>query len=136
MPVDVSDDEPDAIDHRWVNDPDSNPHRIVSFLAANPGTSFTPTEIVGATDVPRGSVGATLSRLEALGLVRHSDSYWAIVEDGRLAPFEAMVVDSRETAGRADPGWVDLDTDAFASEAEMDAWRDRQGDGGRLSSTR
>lgn len=63
-------------------DPDSNAYLILEFLASHPETGFTPKEIHDATDISRGSVGTTLSRLEDRGLVRHKEPYWAIEEAG------------------------------------------------------
>lgn len=126
MPVEFADYDPQPTDFRWVRDPESNPHRILSFLAAHPGTGFTPKEVAESTDVPRGSVGTTLSRLEEQGLVRHKEPYWAVVDDDRLGAFEAMLVSTETEVDRED--WSDADEDEFASEAKMDAWRRRQGE--------
>ena len=68
----------------------TQPHTILSFLAANDEQAFTQTEIHEATDIPRGSVGVVLSRLEERGLVRHRGRYWAIAEDERLASYAAQ----------------------------------------------
>lgn len=68
----------------------TQPHEILSFLAANDDKAFTQTELHEATDIPRGSVGAVLSRLEKRGLVRHRGRYWAITEDDRLASYAAQ----------------------------------------------
>jgi hypothetical protein len=56
----------------------TNAEQILSFLAANPEHAYTPKEIHTAIDVPRGSVGVVLSRLEDRDLVRHRGEYWAI----------------------------------------------------------
>jgi hypothetical protein len=58
----------------------TNAATIVSFLASHPDQAFTPSEIHEQTDVPRGSVGVVLSRLEERGYVRHRGSYWAIAD--------------------------------------------------------
>lgn len=68
----------------------TQPHTILRFLAANDEQAFTQTEIHEATDIPRGSVGVVLSRLEQRGLVRHRGRYWAIGEDERLASYAAQ----------------------------------------------
>ncbi len=65
----------------------TQPHAILTFLAANDEQAFTQTEIYEATEIPRGSVGVVLSRLEERGLVRHRGRYWAIAEDDRLASY-------------------------------------------------
>jgi len=65
-------------------------HTVLTFLAANDEQAFTQTEIHEATDIPRGSVGVVLSRLEDRELVRHRGRYWAIAEDDRLASYAAQ----------------------------------------------
>ena len=68
----------------------TQPHTILTFLAVNNEAAFTQTEIHEATDIPRGSVGVVLSRLDERGLVRHRGRYWAIAEDERLASYAAQ----------------------------------------------
>jgi len=68
----------------------TQPHTILTFLATNDDQAFTQTEIHDATDIPRGSVGVVLSRLEERGLVRHRGRYWAIAADDRLASYAAQ----------------------------------------------
>ncbi len=68
----------------------SQPHTILSFLAANDDRAYTQSELHDETEIPRGSVGVVLSRLEDRGLVRHKGRYWAIAEDDRLASFAAQ----------------------------------------------
>lgn len=68
----------------------TQPHTVLTFLAANDEQAFTQTEIHEATDIPRGSVGVVLSRLEERDLVRHQGRYWAIGEDERLASYAAQ----------------------------------------------
>jgi DNA-binding IclR family transcriptional regulator len=58
----------------------TNAETLLAFLADSPDKAFTPKEIHAATDVPRGSVGVVLSRLEDRGLVRHRGDYWAIAD--------------------------------------------------------
>jgi len=65
----------------------TQPHTILAFLASHDEQAFTQTEIHDATDIPRGSVGVVLSRLEDRGLVRHRGRYWAIAADERLASY-------------------------------------------------
>lgn len=85
--IDEFDDEPDAVLDLEAG---GNPARIVRFLADHDDQAFTQTEIHERTGIPRGSVGTTLSRLEARGLVRHRGRYWAIAEDDRLASYAAQ----------------------------------------------
>lgn len=68
----------------------TQPHTVLTFLATNDEQAFTQTEIHEATDLPRGSVGVVLSRLEDRGLVRHQGRYWAIGKDDRLASYAAQ----------------------------------------------
>lgn len=70
---------------------DSNAYKILKFLFDNPNQGFTPKEISERTDVPRGSVGTTLSRLEDYELVRHKKPYWAIGKDDRLGAYASML---------------------------------------------
>ena len=58
----------------------TNAETLLAFLADAPDKAFTPKEIHEATDVPRGSVGVVLARLEDRGLVRHRGDYWAIAD--------------------------------------------------------
>jgi DNA-binding IclR family transcriptional regulator len=68
----------------------TQPHQVLSFLAANDEQAFTQSELAEATGISRGSVGAVLSRLEDRSLVRHKGRYWAIGEDDRLAALAAQ----------------------------------------------
>ena len=85
----------------------TQPHTILTFLAAKDDQAFTQTEMHEATDIPRGSVGVVLSRLEERGLVRHRGPYWAIAEDERLASYAAQQAASSSST-----------TDAYYSETE------------------
>lgn len=89
----------------------SNAHVVLSFLAENPDTGFTPAEIHEGTDIPYGSVGPTLQRLEKRDLVRHKEPYWAVGDERELAYYGQLrssiaAVDSR--LGSEDPeDWLD-----------------------------
>lgn len=83
-----------------------NAHTILSFLAEHPEQGFTPTEIHDATEIPYGSIGPTLKRLEARDLVRHKEPYWAIGSDEQLALYAGMhaTIDAIEARfGAEDP---------------------------------
>ncbi|MEF8783965.1 MAG: helix-turn-helix domain-containing protein [Haloarculaceae archaeon] len=86
----------------------TQPHTILTFLSANDDQAFTQTEIHEATDIPRGSVGVVLSRLEDRGLVRHRGRYWAIADDDRLASFAAQQAAS--SSSTTDDYYGDTDT--------------------------
>mgnify|MGYP000182784560 FL=1 len=89
MPINIDRFEDESEDVLDVQE-GTQPHTILTFLAANDEQAFTQTEIHQATDIPRGSVGVVLSRLEDRGLVRHRGRYWAIAEDERLASSAAQ----------------------------------------------
>lgn len=88
MPVDFSSYDHDD-KHTLQLTEGSNAHTLLTFLAAHPEQGFTPKELSEATEIPRGSVGTTLSRLHDRGLVRHKEPYWAIGDDDRLASYGA-----------------------------------------------
>lgn len=73
MPVDFESYRPNELP-----DADTNGRRILEFLAANPELGYRAGEIAEELEMPRGSVGTTLSRLESRGFVRHKGEYWAI----------------------------------------------------------
>lgn len=78
MPIDIDRFEEGSPPRRDTGG--TNAETLLAFLAASPDQAFTPQEIHEATDVPRGSVGVVLSRLEDRGLVRHRGDYWAIAD--------------------------------------------------------
>ena len=89
MPIEI--DEFEAQPGELLNlDPDTQAYKILEFLAENSDKAFKPKEIREETGIKKGSIGTALSRLEDQGLVRHKGSYWAIIEDDRLASFTAM----------------------------------------------
>ena len=73
MPVDFESYQPNDLPAE-----NTNGRRILTFLAESPELGFRPSELVDELDIPRGSVGTTLRRLEQRGLVRHKGEYWAI----------------------------------------------------------
>jgi len=97
----------------------TNAEEILSFLASSPDQAYTPKEIYEATDVPRGSVGVVLSRLEDRDLVRHRGDYWAIADDQEVEKTITAMATSRaatDQLGPEDPdAWgpgVDADDEA------------------------
>jgi DNA-binding transcriptional ArsR family regulator len=106
----------------WLR-PDSNSYVILSFLAEHPEQGFTPTEIHEHVDIPMGSVGPTLGRLEDRGLVRHKGSYWAIARDHRLAGLASTLSTLKAMDDLDDLDEVDWEAEA-ADPEEMEAWRD------------
>lgn len=89
MPINIDrfEDEPEDVLNLKEG---TQPHTILTYLAANDDHAFTQTEIHEATEIPRGSVGVVLSRLDERGLVRHRGRYWAIGKDDRLASYAAQ----------------------------------------------
>jgi len=84
----------------------SNAHTVLSFLAEHPDQGFTPKEIHQETNIPYGSVGPTLNRLEEHGLVRHKEPYWAIGDPDQLSSYAAMestITAIEERLGSEDP---------------------------------
>jgi predicted transcriptional regulator of viral defense system len=89
MPINIDRFEDESEDVLDIKE-GTQPHTILTFLLTHDEQAFTQTEIHEATDIPRGSVGVVLSRLEERGLVRHRGRYWAIAEDDRLASYAAQ----------------------------------------------
>jgi len=73
MPVDFESYQPTDLPSE-----DTNGRRILEHLANHPELGFRPGELADELDIPRGSVGTTLRRLESRGFVRHKGEYWAI----------------------------------------------------------
>jgi DNA-binding transcriptional regulator GbsR (MarR family) len=80
MPIDIERFESDS-EEELQSQGSTNAEVILSLLATSPEQAYTPKEIHEATDVPRGSVGVVLSRLEDRDLVRHKGDYWAVTAD-------------------------------------------------------
>jgi DNA-binding transcriptional MocR family regulator len=59
---------------------DTTQGRIYHFLLRNADKAFRQREIAEAVDVPQGSIGPTLARLEQHGLVKHRGRFWAITD--------------------------------------------------------
>lgn len=60
--------------------PDTTQGTIYRFLLGNADRAFRQREIAESVDVPRGSIGPTLARLEEHGLVDHRGEYWSIAD--------------------------------------------------------
>lgn len=112
MPVKFDDFEATSDEIDWAVDPDSNAYAILSFLVQHPETGFSPAEIHDATDIPRGSVGTTLSRLKERGLVRHKEPYWAVDSAG-IEAYEAVLVGLRAVEESTTYDWGDNDPDDY-----------------------
>ena len=113
MPVDFETHDPG--DSRVDLSEGSNARRLLAFLLEHPTVGYTPAELAEETGVARGSVGPTLSRLEAAGLVRHKEPYWAAAEDDRLAAAVASFVGVETTAATYSDDWY-AQNDGWAEE--------------------
>jgi DNA-binding transcriptional ArsR family regulator len=103
MPVDFETHEPG--DPRVDLSEGTNARRLLEFLVRNPTVGYTPAELAESTDVPRGSVGPTLNRLEGAGLVRHKEPYWAAAEDDRIAAATAAFLGVEGAASTNSDDW-------------------------------
>jgi hypothetical protein len=112
MPVDFETHDPG--DPRVDLSEGTNARRLLEFLLASPTVGYTPAELADETAVPRGSIGPTLQRLEAAGLVRHKEPYWAATEDDRLAAATAAFLGVEAAAAAYDDDWY----------ARNDGWAD------------
>lgn len=91
--------------------PDTTQGKVYRFLVAHADQAFRQREIVAAADVPEGSVGPTLKRLEDHGLVDHRDRFWAVADAEH-----AVVSAGLHGAASAD------DIDGGFSDEEVNAW--------------
>lgn len=103
MPVDFEQHEPGET--RVDLSEGTNAREILQFLLEYPGVGYTPAELASETDVPRGSVGPTLQRLESAGLVRHREPYWAVTEDDKIASAVAAFVGVSLADSTFDDDW-------------------------------
>jgi hypothetical protein len=129
MPVQFDEYERHATEVDWQPTPESNAATVLGFLIRHRGTGFTPSEIASETEIPRGSVGPTLQRLQERGLVRHREPYWAIAEDDRIAAYESMLRGMEALAD--DDAWSEVDVDAHTvDDADLAEWRESGEDDG------
>ncbi len=108
MPIEVDEFEK-APENALEIDRDTNQWEVVEFLLEHKDKAFTPKEIETEVDVPDGSVGVLLSRLEEKGIVRHKGKYWTLEREDRLAGLSAMVATTEALNDRL-------------GEEEMDEW--------------
>ena len=112
MPVDFETHEPG--NPRVDLSEGTNARRVLEFLLETPTVGYRPAEIAEETGVPRGSVGQTLNRLEAAGIVRQKESYWAAPEDDRSAAATASFLGIETAAATYGDDWY----------AQNDGWAD------------
>ena len=106
MPIEIDQFESGTEDALEIKE-GTQPYTVLAFLAANDEHAFTQSEIHEATDIPQGSVGVVLSRLEDRGLVRHQGRYWAIADDDRLGSYAAQ--EAASAASVSDDYYGDTD---------------------------
>ena len=117
MPVDFESYHPNDLPNEGTNG-----RQMLEYLAQHPELGFTPSELADELEIPRGSVGTTLGRLEERGLVRHKGDYWAInieaydaqtaSEIGLRAVAEQFEGDQYDTNPDWDAGLSDVDAEA------------------------
>lgn len=95
--------------------PDTTQGTIYRFLLGNADRAFRQREIIAALDVPAGSVGPTLSRLEDHDLVDHRGQYWR-VDDAAHAVASGAVLGT-ESADEVDGGFSDDEVRAWMETA-------------------
>jgi hypothetical protein len=95
--------------------PDTTQGTVYRSLLENVDQAFRQREIVDAVDVPEGSVGPTLNRLEEHGLVEHRDRFWTIA-DAEHGVASARI-HGAATADNIDGGFTDDDVEVWMETA-------------------
>jgi hypothetical protein len=115
----ISKDEFQTIDGEGPSLPDLAPGttqgKVYRFLLEHADQAFRQREVVDALDVPEGSVGPTLKRLEEYGLVEHRDRFWAIAEAEHAVASAGYL--GATTADDRDSGFSDDDVEAWMETA-------------------
>lgn len=115
----ISKDEFRSIDESGPELPDLAPDTtqgvVYRFLLENADRAFRQREIIEAVDVPDGSVGPTLSRLEEYGLVEHRDRFWAIADAEHAVASAGL--HTHATADGVDGGFSEDDVEAWMETA-------------------
>ena len=126
----ISKDEFQSIDGSDASLPDlasdTTQGTVYRFLLEHADQAFRQREIVDAVDVPEGSVGPTLKRLEEHGLVEHRDRFWAIADAEHAVASAGL--HGAGTAGEIDGGfsddavetWMETAVDPVESETDED----------------
>jgi len=94
---------------------DTTQGTVYRFLLENADQAFRQREIVAAVEVPEGSVGPTLKRLEQHGLVEHRDHFWTIADAEHAIASAGL--HGATTADEIDGGFSDDDVDAWMDTA-------------------
>ena len=123
----ISKDEFQTIDEeRSIPDlaPDTTQGKVYRFLLENADKAFRQREIVDAVDVPQGSVGPTLKRLEQHGLVDHRGQFWKIADAEHAAASAGYL--GAAAADARDGGFADEEVEAWM-ETAVDPIDERDG---------
>lgn len=123
----ISKDEFRTIDEQGDTLPDLGPEttqgKVYRYLLNHADQAFRQREIVDAVDVPEGSVGPTLKRLEEHGMVDHRDRFWAIADAehavataGLHGAASADAIDGKFSDEDID-SWMESAVDPIESEA-------------------
>ena len=106
--------------------PDTTQGAVYRFLLKHADQAFRQREIVDAVDVPEGSVGPTLKRLEEHGLVEHRDRFWtsadaehAVASAGLHGAAPADDIDGGFSDDDVE-AWMETAVDPIESETEQD----------------
>jgi len=94
---------------------DTTQGTVYRLLLENADQAFRQREIVAAVEVPEGSVGPTLKRLEQHGLVEHRDHFWTIADAEHAIASAGL--HGATTADEIDGGFSDDDVDAWMDTA-------------------
>jgi len=95
--------------------PDTTQGAVYRFLVEHADKAFRQRELVDAIDVPEGSIGPTLNRLEQHGLVDHRDQFWAIADAEHAVASAALY--GAATADDPDGGFSDEDVGSWMQTA-------------------
>jgi hypothetical protein len=125
-------DEFESIDEGGPSPPDLAPDTtqgmVCRFLLEHADQAFRQRDIIDAVDVPAGSVGPTLKRLEEHDIVEHRGSYWAIADAEHAVGSAGL--HGAVTAEELDGGFSDDDVAAWMEDAvDPIELSDEQGDG-------
>ena len=95
--------------------PDTTQGAVYRFLLEYADQAFRQREIVDAVDVPDGSVGPTLKRLEEHGLVEHRDRFWTIADAEHA--IASAGIHGAATADERDDGFSDDEVEVWMETA-------------------
>ena len=122
MPVDFENYQPSDLPGA-----NTNGRKILRYLAASPETGYRAGEIAEALELPRGSVGTTLSRLHDQGFVRHKGQYWAINPDAYDA-HTASLIGLAAVSEQFEGDYYDENPDWDANLSDLDEYEDTNAD--------